>query len=163
MLSSGILLKTGRKKDPLIVWYKIGATINNFRKKYSIKKEDEKIFWNNFYHYNIIHKSVPTTKISLARNDFRIASLLSKHPVSIIEKVGPWALWREILSYKSIMEDSRILDWLIEELFNKPMTRDEARPLLKAIAKRFKKIDTNILTDKELFKKIEESKQLIEK
>jgi len=163
LLSSGILLKRGQKKDPLVVWYKIGTTINNFCKKYPVKNEDEKIFWDNFYQYNIIHKSTPTKKISLTRNDFKISSLLSRYSMSIIKRVGSWSLWREILSYKSIMEDDRILDWVIKALSNKPTTRDGTRPLLKAIAKRFKRIDTTILTNKELFKKIKESEQLIEK
>lgn len=157
LLSSGNLLKKGQKKDPLVVWYKIGIAIKNFLKKSPVKTEDERIFWDNFYYYDIIHKSNPKTKISLNRNDFKTSYILSNYSTYILRKVGTWALWREMLSYKSIKKDSRILDWLIKELSERPRTRDEARPLLKAIAKRFKNIDTSILDKAELLEKIKES------
>lgn len=157
-LKSGTLSQSGHKKDPLIIWYKVGHAINNFLKKFPVAKKEEKIFWNNLYNYRIINKSIPLTKIGENRNDFKIASLLSKYSFVIVKKVGPWALWREILSYKNIKEDSRILKWVIKELVDNPRTRNETRPLLKAIAARFKRMDTTILNDRELLRKIKEIK-----
>lgn len=159
LVKSGILLKKGKKKDTLKVWYKVGETLNNFLNRFPVDKEDEDLFWNNLYGHSFsIHKGIPTTKISRTRNDFRTASLLAKYPMNIIKKVGPWAMWREILSYKNIMEDERILEWIIDELIKKQRTRDEARPILKIINARFKKMDTQILSDKELLIKLQEIK-----
>ncbi|MBU2597317.1 MAG: hypothetical protein KJ757_07150 [Planctomycetes bacterium] len=155
LLKSGILSKEKGKKNVLRVWYEIGKALNNFLVKFPLKKEDKDLFWNNLYGYSpLIHKGVPSTRISQTRNDFRMASLLATHPWKIVERVGPWAMWREILSYKNIMEDSRILKWVIKELIKNPRTRNGARPFLKGIAKRFKRIDTRVLDNKDLLTKL---------
>jgi len=157
LLKNKALSKEKGKDDVLRVWYEVGRALNKFLVNFPVNKEDENLFWNNLYGYSfLIHKSVPSTKISRTRNDFRTASLLAVYPWKIIKKVGPWAMWREILSYKNIMEDRRILKWLIDKLIRNPRTRDQARPFLKNIAKRFKRVDTRILNNKELLIKFGE-------
>ena len=151
--------KDRKKIDPLFVWYTVGKKINTFIKKNKIEKEEETIFWNQFYtRSTLIHKRVLSDKINSTRNDFRTACLLAKFPFKIIKKVGPWAMWREILTYKLFLNDRRILNWVIRELIKKPQTRDNARPFLKVITNRFKRMETTILSDKELVKKIKEIK-----
>lgn len=157
LLRSGALSKKGKKSDVLEVWHTVGKTINQFLNSFPLNQEDLKLFWENLYGYSrLIHKSVPTTKISSTRNDFRIASLLSRYSLTMVRRVGPWASWREILSYKNIIEDNRILDWIIDELIKRPRTRDATRPLLKAVAKRFKKMDTGVLSTRELREKLKD-------
>ena len=80
--------------------------------------------------------------------------MLAKYLYSQLEKVGSWGLWREIITYRPITQDKRLLDWVINNLIDKPRTRDGARPLLKNVAKRFKRIETSILSDGELLKKL---------
>lgn len=150
------IISKDKKKDPLLAWYTIGKNINEFLKRCPVAKEEENIFWKFLYGRSILlHKSIPTHRISKNRNDFRTASLLAKHPYETIKKVGPWALWREILGYEIFLKDKRILDFTIKYLIKHRGTRDEARPLLKAVANRFKKIDTSVLTDNELSQKLE--------
>ena len=48
------------------------------------------------------------------------------------------------------MKDKRIFDWVIKNLIFNHYTRDEARPFLKSVASRFKKMETKFLTDKDL-------------
>jgi len=159
LLKSRILSKEKGKIDALRVWYEVGKTLNKFLADFPIEKGDEDLFWNSLYGRSfLIHKNIPSQRISQQRNDFKTASLLAKHPWATIKKVGPWAMWREILAYKNIIEDERVLKWVTGELSKKPRTRDEARPFLKAIAKRFKRIDTRILNDKELSAKFREIK-----
>jgi len=156
LLDRNLLSERGGKKDPLLIWHIIGTEINRFLEKNHLNRDDEIYFWENLYNRSVlINKSVPKNKISLARNDFKTASILAKYSFEYINKVGPWALWREILSYK-VFQDKRIFKWLIRKLIKMPRTRDEARPLLKAIADRFKRIDTFILNKKELLIKLEE-------
>lgn len=145
------------KKDPLMAWYVIGKNINKFLKDNFLAKEDENPFWNGLYRRSsVINKTNPTKKIGRYRNDFRLASILAEYQIDQIKKVGSWALWREVLSYKAFLCDERILKWIIEELIRSPRTRDEARPLLKKVAYRFKGIDTLMLNENELLEKIKQ-------
>jgi hypothetical protein len=144
-----------KKKDPLVAWFIIGKNINKFLKENYLAKEDEDTFWQYLYgRSSLINETKPLTKISQSRNDFKTASILAKYRLNLIEKVGPWALWREILSNKTIIYDKRILEWIIRELIKKPRTRDNARPMLKKVSERFKRIDTLILSDDELSEKL---------
>ncbi|MFH1709610.1 MAG: hypothetical protein ABH860_00890, partial [bacterium] len=90
------------------------------------------------------------------RNDFKIASLLARCSYKKLQRIKLWALWREILTYKAF-KDERVLNWVVCKIEQKaPKTRNEARPFLKAVSLRLKKIDTSILNDIELFDKLED-------
>jgi hypothetical protein len=161
----GILLKRkmltpeARKSNMLRAWYLIGTRINEFLEKHKVSIEEEKLFWDHLYgRFSLISTNTPLNRISKTRNDFRIASLLAHYPVSKLEKIGLWALWREIITYKAF-KDERVLDWVLKELERRPpKTRNEGRPLLKAVSARLKRIDTTVLSNKELIIKLEEIK-----
>ena len=152
-----MLTPESRKSDMLGAWYLIGTRINKFLKKYRVSSEEENIFLDNLYGRSLlINKAIPTSKISKTRNDFRIASLLAHHPMVKLEKIGLWALWREIITYKAF-KDERVLNWVIKKLEQAPpKTRNEGRPFLKAVSARLKKIDTTVLNDRELAEKLKE-------
>lgn len=153
LIKEKVVSEKGVKKDPVRAWYIIGKHINEFLKSNFIASEDEHLFWNYLYgRSSLINKTLPISAISKNRNDFRTASLLAKYPFDIIKKVGPWAMWREILGYEIFLNDKRILQFIINELIKFPRTRDKARPFLKSIYNRFKKIDTSVLSEKELLK-----------
>lgn len=155
LLKEDLLTKKNRKSDPLRVWHIIGSYINKFLRNNEISIEDANLFWQYLYgRSSLINRSVPKNKVSEIRNDFKTASLLANLDLETIEKAGSWALWREILGYKIVLRDSRILNWIVKELSNHHKTRDNARPFLKSIANRFKKMDTTILTDQELKDKL---------
>ena len=67
-------------------------------------------------------------------------------------------MWRDILVYKVLLNDERLLNYVINYLIKEPKTVHGSRPFLKAINERFKRMETTLLTDKELFKKIKEIK-----
>lgn len=162
LLTLKALSKSGKKNDPLLVWYTIGSHINEFLRKNSVSGEDEHIFWESLYgRSNLLQKTKPKARVGMTRNDFVAASLLARYPYNILEKVGPWALWREILSYKSLTKDERLLRWLIDYLEKKNTTRDGARPLLKGLSTRFKKIDSTVLSNWELLQKLKEFTNII--
>jgi len=157
LLGLNIVYRKKRKKDPLEVWHIIGEHINAFLRENHVNKDDEHIFWEHLYGKSpIIHSGIPINKVGLARNDFRTAAILAKYPLEMLRKVGSWALWREILGYRNFLNDKRVLNWVIDELIKTPRTRDEARPFLKAVSARLNKIDTSVLNDKELLKKLRE-------
>jgi|SRR3989338_11680518 len=160
LLAENLLSPKARKYEMLRAWHLIGTRINKFLGDNKVSPEEEKDFWDHLYgRFSVINKSVPTSKISNTRNDFRIASLLAHHSIAKLEKIGLWALWREILTYKAF-KDERVLNWVLKKLEQSPpKTRNEGRPFLKAVSGRLKKIDTTVLSDKELVKKLDEVKR----
>lgn len=159
LLKNKMLAPEAKKSNMLNVWYLIGTRINKFLKKNKVSPDEEKLFWDHLYGRSpIINKTVPSGKISRTRNDFRIASVLAHQPLNKLQKIGIWSLWREIVTYKAF-RDERVLKWVLEKIEQSlPLTRNEARPFLKAISTRLKKIDTTVLNDKELLEKLNEVK-----
>ena len=155
LLKKRMLTPEARKSDMLEAWYLIGTRINKFLSKFKVSFEEEKLFWDHLYgRSTLISKTVPTSKISKTRNDFRIASLLAHHPKGKLRKIGLWALWREILTYKAFKDD-RVLNWVLKKFEHAPpKTRNEGRPFLKAVSARLRKIDTTVLNDRELVRKL---------
>ncbi len=157
LLKEKMLTSEARKHDVLKVWYLIGSRINKFLRENRVSIEEEKIFWDHLYgRSSLINKTVPKGNIGKARNDFKTASLLAQRPLKKLEKIGSWALWREIITYKAF-QDERVLNWILKKLEQSfSGTRDEARPFLKAVSARLKKIDTTVLSNKELIIKLDE-------
>ena len=155
-----LIAENKTKNDPLRAWYIIGKNINKFLDAHkSLTKEDKDLFWEYLYgRSHWINKKTPLTKVSPTRNDFVTASILARYSFNMISDVGSWGLWREIIGYRLFLKDERLLKWLIDELKSKPRTRDDARPLLKAVFNRFKKVETTVLKDKELLKLLESIK-----
>ena len=157
ILKNRILNPENKKSDMLKIWYLIGSRINKFLKSNKVSPEEEKLFWDNLYgRSSIINKTIPVNKISKTRNDFWIASILARHPLNKLQKIGLWALWREIVTYKAF-RDERVLNWVLKKIEQSPpRTRDEARPFLKSVSTRLKRIDTTVLNNKELVAKLNE-------
>ena len=157
LLKRELLNPDARRTDMLEAWYVIGARINKFLENYAVSPEEKKLFWDQLYgRSTVINKTIPTSKISTTRNDFAIASRLARQSLKKLQTIGLWALWREILTYKAF-GDERVLDWVVKKLERDvPETRNAARPFLKAVAARLKRIDTSVLSDDELRKKLKE-------
>ncbi len=161
LLDSNVLSGKNVKIDPIKTWYIIGGYINHFLKENPISKDDDNFFWESLYgRSRMINKNIPLNKIGEARNDFKISSLLAMYPLEKIKKIGPWSLWREILTSKAFMKDKRVLDWVLKKLEKyPPKTRNDARPFFKAVSSGLKRIDTTVLNDKELLEKLERIKR----
>lgn len=144
--------KNGIKKNPLKVWYVIGEALNNYFKKNKINKAEEKFFWRDLYERDtLLHKSMHETKISESRNDYKMAAFLSfKYSYSELEKIGSWALVREIFSHKCISRDARLIYLVVQTLAKYTSNRDLARPFIKKVADRFRFLESNILSEGEL-------------
>jgi hypothetical protein len=157
LVERNLLTPEARKHNMLHAWHLIGSRINKFLEQHKVSSSEERLFWDNLYErFSVVEKAGPIHKISQTRNDFRIASLLAHHPLEKLDRIGLWALWREIITYKAL-QDKRVLNWVIQSFErNPPKTRNAGRPLLKAVALRLKKIDTSVLKDTELIAKLNE-------
>jgi len=84
---------------------------------------------------------------------------MTKYNWKTVMSIGNWSIWREIFDNKKIIEDNRILSWVIEKLkkFKKyKLGHKDIRPFLYAVSNRLKKIDTSVLTQKELYYKLDQ-------
>lgn len=157
LIRQGLLSKNGKKNDVLAIWFEVGKVLNIFLRQNPISPEEKQYLWKDLYERDtLLHKSVHKKEINESRNDYKIAYILAgKYSLDQLKKAGPWALLREIFYSKSIVKDRRIIDWIFKELIKRPRTRNEARPFIQKIAKKFKLLDTSVLNDKELNRKLE--------
>jgi len=145
-------------KDSLKLWHRKGRLINKIIKKFSILEAEKKYFWLMLN--EVSENQVPErAKKFHVQNDYRTSSILAGYSLQHLKKIGGWNIWREILSSQKTSEDNRVSNWIVEQILRRKLkTRDSARPLLKFIRNRLKKINTFVLTDNELYKKLGEYK-----
>lgn len=155
VLKGKVFTSKFRKGEKIWAWYLIGKNINNFLRKNKVSPEEEKIFWDNLYSkFSLVNNYESATTIRRTKNDFKIASQLAKYPYKKVKKIGVWDLWRDIIIHKSF-HDERALDWVIQRIEHSTQKRrDDIRPFIRSVAQRLKKIDTSVLSDKELSKKL---------
>jgi hypothetical protein len=164
LLKNQLLTRKGKKKDALRVWFEFGTLLNQIADKYNIiGTSDEEFFWQSIYdHVSPIVQKGPMPKRSKnwKQNHFRLCALMTrKRSWRSVEGVGNWSIWREIFDNKKILEDERLFNWTINEitkLRKRGLGHKKIRPFLYEISKRFKNIDTNLLTNKELKIKLQD-------
>jgi hypothetical protein len=165
LLKSGMINKTGTKKNALRVWYEFGNLLNAIGKKYKIfGTNDELYFWPVIYNYvsrNIQKSSPPKNYKQLYRNHFKQCSILAGYKWAIVKRVGTWAEWRDLLDNKILLEDKRILNWLIKRIIKSKIGHKEFRPFLHSFRREMKSYDTTIFSDKELKKLLSKKVLLI--
>lgn len=151
-------IKIKPKIDSLGIWYLRGKLTNKLIERFKISDMEKRYYWLMLY--DIAGLNVPDrAKKFHIQNDFHVANILAKYKLSELRKIGPWALWREILGSTKIMDDERIAKWATDFILKKKIqTRDSARPLLKFIRNRLKNLNTEILSEKELVLKLGEFK-----
>jgi len=146
--------------DIFTIWYKRGRAANEIIDRYSLTNEEKKYFWQMLY--GAMNIKIPDTasKSHTRRNDFLTASILADYKLNELKQVGTWSLWREVVGSVKVSEDERVAQWIIDYILkHKIITRDGARPLLKFVRNRLKNLETGLLTQDELFRKLNEFTQ----
>jgi len=163
LIERGLITPGGVKKDALRVWFEVGRLLNRIGKRYKILgSSEEKYYWRSIYNHvsNLLQKEhFPKRSEDWKVNHFRLCGIMAKRSWNEVKKVGPWSIWRDIFDNKKILEDSRVFDWTvnrISRLRNKGWSHKKIRVFLYAISGRIKDLETSILTNKELYKKLEE-------
>lgn len=139
-------------KDALDTWYKRGSVANKLIIKHNIDFKEKKFFWIMLYGATGLRVPKSSKK---SRNDFKTASVLSAYPLSDLKKAGSWGLWREVVGSSSIISDERVASWVTEKIIKDKISRDNARPLLKYVRNRLKELDTTVLSEPELYTKLD--------
>jgi hypothetical protein len=153
-LQEGILSKSGTKRNALAIWYKIGNALNILIDKYQIRgSADEPFFWQSIYDYvpiNIQKNPPPKRSHEWRRNHFRLCAKMAERSWEDVEKVGSWSVWRDLFDNNKILEDDRVLKFVIERIKSTHKGHKELRPFIHKIRRELKKVDTSVLSNEEL-------------
>jgi len=153
-LAKGLLSKTGVKKDALEIWYGIGKALNYIIDKYKIRGSvDEPFFWQSIYDYvplSIQKNPPPRRSYEWKRNHFRLCAKIAERNWEDVSKVGSWSVWRDLFDNNKILEDDRVLNFVIKKIKTEHKGHKELRPFIHKIRRELKKVDTSVLSDEEL-------------
>lgn len=157
-INNGVLTKTGVKKDALLIWFKIGSMLNKKIDEYNIKgSSDEPYFWQSVYDVvpNTIQKKPPPKRSSdWRRNHFRLCAKMAERDWEEIKSVGNWSVWRDLFDNSKLLEDCRVLNFVIDKVKRINKGHKELRPFIHTLRRELKKVDTSVLSDKELENKL---------
>lgn len=166
-VKGGDISADGVKKNALKIWYEIGKILNEIAVKYEILgTSDEHYYWQSVYDHvpSLFQKLQPPQSASGTRNHFkRCAYMASKGSWSFVEDVGNWSVWRDLLDNSRLQEDQRVFDWVVGCLHQSGLGHKEVRPFVHEVRRSLKNKDTSVLTDNELFARLEPLKELLTK
>ncbi|GEM_PF-1064912 len=166
------LLELKKTHRVLKLWWELGRRLK-FLKKIDVGDERDRIWlWRACYdHCGKLNPS-RDGKLSvrarhrLKNSHFRYAALLGELDWETADAIGIWDSWSGICDSECFQNDERFVDWLNERVHvsKSPVARllkakkhqDLFRELAKQIRHRFKKMDTSILSEEELFEKLDE-------
>ncbi|MBL7150859.1 hypothetical protein ISS86_02930 [Candidatus Microgenomates bacterium] len=153
------------EKDILKKWYKMGKFLLKVARQFGVFNNNiESLFWYSLYDYlpeDIKTRPRPKRAREIARNHFRQITEIAKYSLKRVQSVGNWSIWREILDGKGILNDSRVLDWIIDELSDKDLPYKKIRKFIREIRKYLQKKDTTVLTLDRLINKLEPFKKYL--
>jgi hypothetical protein len=157
-IESGIISANGIKNDALQVWYRVGVALNDIGERFGVLgTSDEQYYWIAIYQYvsPLLQKGgVPSSANSL-RNHFRACGYMATHEWEFVKGVGNWATWRDLLDNIKLQEDPRIFDWVVNTIHGSGAGHKDVRPFVHKVRQSIKNKDTRVLTDDELFMKLE--------
>jgi len=155
LLSRGLL---DSKQGDIKRWYALGEHLTTFVDNPSIIKiedrmQDRYIWEALWFHSPLGVKPGPeNTNTGTARDHFRLCYELQKIPFEIAAQFT-WSDWVNFLETPSVIDDSRITDWVWKKLTGSK--RNTLRYFTKVIRRQFRKRDLSVLSDKELFDELE--------
>lgn len=166
------LLRLKKTRHVLKLWWELGRKLS-FLRNMDVGDERDRIWlWRACYdHCGKLNPSKDGTLSVRARNrlkssHFRYAELLGRLDWSTAKAIGLWDSWSGICDSECFQNDERFVIWF-EDRVRKPKSpvsrllktrkhQDLFRDLAKRIRHRFKKMDTSVLSPKELFVELDE-------
>jgi hypothetical protein len=157
------------KRGALRLWYEVGKRLTFVETTDLVPNEDRKFIWRAIYdHAGELVPTPPHPATNLIknrraegmRNHFRYCYLIaSKFPdFDLVERVGDWSSWIDLLDSPTIQNDERILEWIAtkQQSSTEDSRVDWLRKLINGIRGEFPAMtDTTFLGRKELFDKLE--------
>lgn len=165
------LLELKKTHRVIKLWWELGRRLD-FLEKMAVGDERDRIWlWRACYdHCGKLNPS-REGKLSvrarqrLKNSHFRYAVLLGRLDWETVEAIGLWDSWSGMCDSECFQNDDRFVDWLRERAHEprSPVARilaakkhqDLFRALAKQVRQRFKKMDTRVLTNHELFAELD--------
>lgn len=166
------LLMLKKTRNVLRLWWELGRRLS-FLRDMNVGDERDRIWlWRACYdHCGQLNPS-KDGKLSvraqsrLKNSHFRYAELLGRLDWSTAKAIGLWDSWCGICDSECFQNDERFVSWIknrakrakspIGQLLRARKHQDLFRNLAKRIRHRFKKMDTSVLSPKELFVELDE-------
>lgn len=165
LIEKGFLTEKGKKKDALRVWFEFGRLLNHIGGKYEIfGSQDEKLFWESIYGFvssRVQKKPMPKRSRKRKQNHFYICALMARLGWQKVNRVGNWAIWRDIFDNRRLLEDERVFKWTADKIIDlrkSGLGHKQIRQYLYAISRRLKNVETDVLSNKELRRKLQKVK-----
>lgn len=165
------LLRLKKTRNVLRLWWELGRRLS-FLRKIDVGDERDRIWlWRACYDHCGQLNPGKDGKLSvraqgrLKNSHFRYAELLGRLDWGTAEAIGLWDSWSGICDSECFQNDDRFVNWL-DDRITKPKSfvsrllkarkhQDLFRDLAKRIRHRFKKMDTSVLSQKELFARLD--------
>ena len=164
MLGLG-LLEFKNKPGAIKLWYHVGVELRSLwtktRNSFGLPDTKLPIFIKAVYDHS--NKIRPTSGRSgrFKNAHFYYCYIIAGYSWEKVQAVGNWRTWVEFLDSKRIKNDLRIADWFAAKSFGKPsmegryITPKSFRQITRAIRNSLREIDTTVLDDKELYRKLD--------
>lgn len=162
-LSQKGLLELKGKNGAIKLWYETGLELRRLweevRTRFNLPDTELKLFLRAAHdHANILKADSRADRLS--NSYFYYCYLLAQFPRRFLESAGNWTAWVEFLDSPRVREDKRILEWFVSRSpVNPPMGYSKLkwlRALMRSMRERFRKVDTTLLSNSELFEKLDE-------
>lgn len=158
--NKGILSLKGKKGKVLKLWYELGKRLS-FIDTLDVSQEDRKWVFRALYDHAgelapgpIRERAEKNPK----RNHFFYCYNLGKYGWDVVEAAGDWSSWSEFFESDVIIEEPRIIEWLVKKSKDTKdivSRRDWLRPLTRAIRNEFGRgCDTSVFSDEEIVEKL---------
>ena len=153
-----------RGKDGVIrLWYETGLELRRLwgevTRRFGLPDTELKLFLRAVHDHAKALKA-DSRSDRLSNSYFYYCYLLAEFPRSLLESAGNWTAWVEFLDSPRVRDDRRILEWFVTKSPVAPPTGYTKlkwfRAIMRSIRDRFREIDTTMLSESELFEKLDE-------
>jgi hypothetical protein len=140
-----------RTQGNVILWHTLGTRLREICEEKNILSRRERYWlWEAIENIHATDR-IKRAKRGRTRNHFEYCYRLSRFPIEFAEQLN-WSEWVYFFDSRTVREEPRIDDWL-KTLVDRDekINRELFRLFTQSLNKRIQKLDTSILTDRELF------------
>lgn len=165
LLKKGLVDLKG-KKGSIKLWFNVGLELRQLwsrvMEEYKLPDTLMVVFFKAIYDNADKIKPAPSRADRFKNSLFYYSYLLAGFSEEFVEESGSWAEWSDFFDSKRIRNDPRIIQWFYDRNViafreKQNLTRHKwFKIITRTIRNEFRKIDTTVLDENELFQKLDE-------
>lgn len=140
-----------KNQGNVLLWYALGLELRKICKEKEITgRRERRWLWEAIENIHATDRIIRASR-GRTRSHFEYCFRLSQFPINFAKQLN-WSEWVYFFDSRTVREEPRIDKWL-ETLVerNEVINRNNFRQFTQLLNKRIRKLDTSILTQKELF------------